>query len=263
MSNNEDMPEVLSSLKENTNEIIGDSSAQLIEPLPKKMTIVFCIPGNSFSNEFLRCWTELFAYCITNNITPILSTTYCSNVFFVRNKCLLGNNLNGIHQKPFQGQIDYDYVMWIDSDQVFSVDMFKRLLAHQKDIVSGMYMMSNLKHLAVVPKMDADYFVKNGSFEFLSRESLIEWKKENTESSLMDVDYCGMGFMLIKRGVLETLEYPWFQPKLTTIQDMCGNIIVQDYNSEDVYLCKTLKDKGYQILVDTDVLVGHEKAIVL
>ena len=49
-----------------------------------------------------------------NNINPILSNSYDSNVFFVRNKCLMGNVLNGIKQKPFQGKIDYDYIMWMN-----------------------------------------------------------------------------------------------------------------------------------------------------
>ena len=233
------------------------------EEKTKKLTVVFCIPGDTFSNNFLLCWTELIAYCLTNNITPVLSNATDSNVFFVRNKCLMGNFLNGITQKPFQGKVDYDYIMWIDSDQVFNVEMFKKLLSHDKDIVSGMYIMRDTKHFAIVPEMKGEDLLKNGSFKFLDRDTLIEWKKEHENSPLMSIDYCGMGFMLMKKGLLEQLEYPWFQPLTTTITDASNNVVVQDFNSEDHYLCKRMKDLGYEILIDTDILVGHEKKMIL
>ena len=132
----------------------------------KQLNIIFCIPGNSFSNKFLQCWTNLLAWCHSNNITPYLSTAYSSNVFFVRNMCLKGNNLDGIHQKPFQGKINYDYIMWIDSDQVFSPEQFSQLLKHDKDIVSGMYIMADNMHYAVVENIDTKYLLENGSYKF-------------------------------------------------------------------------------------------------
>ena len=63
-----------------------------------------------------------------NNIKPILSNASSSNVFFVRNMCLNGDVLMGIDQKPFQGKINYDYIMWIDSDQVFSIQAFRIII---------------------------------------------------------------------------------------------------------------------------------------
>ena len=81
-------------------------------------TIVFCIPGCTFSYKFLRCWTNLLFWCIQNDINPILSNDIDSNVYFVRSKILGGSTLRGKHQKPFNGTIDYDYIMFIDSDIV-------------------------------------------------------------------------------------------------------------------------------------------------
>ena len=36
--------------------------------------------------------------------------------------CLGADVLRGKDQKPFDGKLDYDFIMWIDSDQVFSVN---------------------------------------------------------------------------------------------------------------------------------------------
>ena len=54
--------------------------------------IIFCIPGNIFSNRFLRCWTDIVFWCIQNNYHPILSNDTDSNVYFVRSKILGGSS---------------------------------------------------------------------------------------------------------------------------------------------------------------------------
>jgi hypothetical protein len=224
------------------------------------ITVVFCIPGDNFSSEFLKKWTELFGFCLMNNIQPILSNGYSSNVFFVRNMCLNGDVLKGIEQKPFQGKINYDYIMWIDSDQVFSVQHFVSLLNANQDIVSGYYMMKNCRQYAVVPNMDNDYFLKYGSYQFLD-DTMVKECIEKNNSHLLEVDYCGMGFMLVKKGVFEKFEYPWFQPE--TSEFTLGNVKIKDYNSEDVYFCKKCRELGYKIIIDLNVRVGHEKKLII
>jgi hypothetical protein len=174
--------------------------------------------------------------------------------------CLNGNVLNGIEQKPFQGKLHYDYIMWIDSDQVFSVQHFMALLNTNEDIVSGYYMMKNCSQYAVVPNMNNDYFLKHGSYQFLD-DSMIKEHIETTKKHLMEVDYCGMGFMLVKKGVFEQLEYPWFQPE--TSEFIFGNITIKDYNSEDVYFCKKCRELGYKVVINLNVRVGHEKKLII
>lgn len=232
----------------------------------KKRTIVFCIPGETFSNEFLRSWTEIFAFCMMNNITPIMSNASDNNWYSLRNKCLMGNVINGITQQPFQGKLDYDYIMWINSNMIFNVEMFKKLLAHNRDIVSGLYLSKDIQRYEVITKLDKDYLYKNGDYERLSRDNLNEWKNNQNNMGLppvLDVDYCGMGFMLLKKGVLEKFQYPWFKPSLTTLQDGSGNILLQDYNNDEFYFCMRCKDLGFNIYVDTEVIVGRQKNIIL
>ena len=69
------------------------------------------------------------------------------------------------------------------------------------------------------------------------------------------VDYTGFGWVLIKKGVFENLEYPWFAPKMQvfesgSVQDMCG---------EDVSFCLDAKEEGFDIWCDPRIRVGHEK----
>lgn len=165
--------------------------------------------------------------------------------------CLGGNVLNGANQKPYNGQLDYDYMMWIDSDVIFSVDQFLKLLQHQKDIVSGLYLMEDNYQYATVENWDEEFFAKNGYFTFLNRDTL------KNKKDLFQVSYTGFGFMLVKRGIFEQMEYPWFQPEYINI----GN--ARDFTMEDVSFCRKANRLGHQIFVDPTIVVGHEKLKIL
>ena len=217
--------------------------------------IVFCLPGREFSGRFLQAWTELIYACLSNGIQPIISQHYTSVVYYVRNMCLGGDLIAGPDQKPFQGQVDYDYIMWIDSDIVFTPDQLFKLIDADKDIVSGVYKMQNNTHYATVENWDDDFFVKNGSYEFMTPE-MVSKKKD-----LFPVAYTGLGWMLAKKGVFESLKYPWFQP--TWKEYNYKGKSIREFTSEDVAFCQMIKENGYDIWVDPEVVVGHEKMMVL
>tara|TARA_Y100000034_G_scaffold111533_1_gene144692 strand:- start:441 stop:1163 length:723 start_codon:yes stop_codon:yes gene_type:complete len=219
------------------------------------LKLVFALPGDNFSGKFLTCWTELMVACIQQRVNFAFSNRQSPNVFFVRNMCLNGDTLRGPGQKPFKGEVEYDYIMWIDSDQVFTVDQFFNLLfmaqSKKLDIVSGVYMMSDGKHFATVIDWDTKYFAKHGTFQFLQPKDI----KEKTD--LIEVAYTGFGWMLVRKGVFESLKYPWFMPKAQKI----GKAV--DFASEDASWCQRVRKRGYKIYIDPRIRVGHEKRIVL
>lgn len=213
-------------------------------------TIIFCLPGNNFSGRFLESFFSVIDYCYKSNIKFFISRKESSVVYFVRNMVLGGDIRRGENQKPFNGKLKYTHLMWIDSDIIFSVAQFQALLKHDKNIVSGIYKMEKNTQYAVVENWDLAYLKQHGTFQFLTDETM---KKE----SPFKVVYTGFGFMLIKYGVLESLNYPWFEPLFIKHEDMI------DFCSEDVSFCKKVKDKGFDIWVDPAIKVGHEKKIVL
>lgn len=223
---------------------------QIIEP-KKSPFIMFCTPGEMFSGKFLDSFSDLIGYCHKRGLPYLRSRKESSVVYYVRNMCLGGNVLRGKNQKPFNGEVDYTHMMWIDSDTVFNTAHFQALLNHDKDIVSGVYKMKDNIHYATVKNWDEGYFKVHGSFPFLTDGDLINHR------GLMEVSYTGFGFILIKRGVFESLEYPWFRPLFVEIGDC------MDFTSEDVAFCKLVREKGYKIYVDPQIRVGHEKNIVL
>jgi hypothetical protein len=180
----------------------------------------------------------------------MISRRESCNIYYVRNMCLGADVSRGKNQKPFNSKIDYDYIMWIDSDIIFNFEQFVRLVKWNTDIVAGVYPMENGKQLATCQKWAEEHFKQNGYFEFLTEDDV------KGKEGLIEVSYTGMGFMLVKKGVFEAMEYPWFRPLEKQIGDMV------DFTMEDVAFCLCAKEKGFKVLIDPQVKVGHEKKIV-
>ena len=215
------------------------------------MKIIFCMPGRSYSREVLLAWSDLLIQATAKGHQCMISQQYSSVVHFARARCLGGDVLKGPDQKPFQGNVEYDAMMWIDSDMVFKPDDFFSLLESPHDVTAGIYMMEDLQHLAVVKDWDEEHFCKTGTFKFLSPPDL------ESEPQYTPVSYAGMGWMLIRKGVIEDLKYPWFWSPLQQVGDLV------DMSSEDVALCKAMTAAGHQVYVDKKIRVGHQKAMII
>lgn len=216
-------------------------------------TVIFCLPGSHYSGRFLVSFTKLILTCKQVGINPIISQDYSSMVNFARCKVAGASVLNGEHQVPFGGKLEYDYLMWIDSDIRFNVKDFFALLDMNRDISSGWYAQPGKAtdgglYTPVVEKMDNEYFKFHGSYQFLTSKDM------DNLPGLTKVDYIGFGWVLIKKGVFESIPYPWFAPKLIDL----GNGL-KDMCSEDVSFCQDAKKAGFDIWLNPRVRVGHEK----
>lgn len=222
----------------------------------KDKSIIFCLPGNSYSGDFLVNFIEVLTYISKEGGNFKISQQYSSMVNYARCKCLAADVLEGKTQLPFNG-MEYDYMMWIDSDIRFNSKMLEKLILMDKDIASGWYAqpggdLSNGFYTPVVETMDSQYFIENGSYKFLTSNEILE------KTEPFKVDYIGFGWVLIKQGVVEKLEYPWFAPRLISITDD-----IQEVCSEDVAFCQDAKNAGFEIWVDPTCRVGHEKLMMI
>ena len=204
------------------------------------MRIIFCVPGNNFSNYFLTSWTKLLKYCHDNGIEAELSNGYTSIVHLARYSCLKIN----IHdtgcescKNPFQGKEYYDYIMWIDSDMVFEPEHFQKLLDANKKVITGLYKVEASNEYACW---------ESGTNKRIDEEYL----KEN--NGIIETSFAGMGFMLIKSGVFELMKYPYF-----SLPDN-GECV-----SETISFCHNLKRIHIPIHAHLDVVVGHEKQQII
>ena len=264
----------------------------LARALVKGKTIVFCLPGRGVSYNFLKSFVSLSFDLVQAGAAIQISQDYSSMVNFARCKCLGANVLRGPNQLPWDGKLNYDYQLWIDSDIVFNTEKFYQLILNaipeqavtktevfekdeegkdtdklkgftlqvdpekERQIVAGWYCTEDGKTTSVAHWLDESDFRGNGGvMNHETIESISKRKKPFT------VDYSGFGWLLIKNGVFEDegMPYPWFAPKMQVfesgeVQDMCG---------EDVSFCLDAKEAGFEIWCDPRIRVGHEKTRII
>lgn len=225
------------------------------------MNIVFCLPGRDYSGEFLVAWTRLVAACHQARHGIVLSQKYSSFVPFARAHCLGGDVRLGPDQVPFQGKVDYDVMMWIDSDVLFTPEMIFALIDSPHPVTAGLYMMEDNAHFPVVTDWDVAYFKTHARFPFMT---LADVAKARECGRYLPVEYVGMGLMAIKRGVVEKIKFPWFHYPLEHIPTGNPDVpLLANMCSEDVAFCRNLRASGVPVMVDLEIRGGHQKRIAL
>ena len=124
----------------------------------------------------------------------------------------------------------FDFVMWFDSDMTFPSTVLLDLVAHDKDMVTGICAMRRAPYLPCI------YREVDGKLT-----SVTEWG-----TRLLEVDACGFGVVLVKVEILEKM----FEKYQTCFQPMYGF-------GEDISFCKRVKELGYKIYADPNVEIGH------
>lgn len=224
------------------------------------MNIVVCRLGNHFSGNADDTWKEFREFFEdkkrhNHNINIIEKRGYYQgNCYYARNLALGASTIRGKYQNPFQDNIKYDYILWIDSDSVYKPKDLLQLIDRNLDIVGGWYKTQGGSINCGID-WDLDHFAKNGYFKPLNE---IEIRKKTKP---FECTWTGFGFMLVKYGVFETLEYPWFKPVWIDFGDKYPDL--EEFTSEDVGFACHARKSEYKIFVDPKVHIGHEKIKII
>jgi hypothetical protein len=132
----------------------------------------------------------------------------------------------------------YDYLFAVDADVAFPKDTLKKLLNHNKDMVTGLYIQR-------IPGKHCIEVMKSNQFGGVTH---VPWE-ELKGKGLVKVDSAGFGCVLIKKEVFTSIEYPHFVYKSAI--DHANTI------SEDVYFFLKAKAAGKEIWADTSILCDH------
>lgn len=141
------------------------------------------------------------------------------------------------------------HFMFIDADVGFDTTDIYKLLAHDKDVICGLY-----------PKKDypIEYVVNRIKNE------------DPDENGLIRVAHAGTGFMLIKRAVIEKMfkHFPntkynndtgldaKYEPNMYALFDT-GISQHKQYLSEDYMFCERWTSLGGEVWVDTTIRLSH------
>lgn len=185
-------------------------------------------------------------------LLPVRLVGNMSNIHHAREMLVASALINGDTKEPFGGQ-DYDYVLFIDSDQAWTYQDFKRLLSHELDIVSAAIRIGvdNLDYNC--GWFDKEVFqASDGS---ISTKCNAKALNENIEP--VEVDFVGFGFVLIKKGVFEKMTFPFFKPEDFEIEGIKG------YSGEDTGWSIRAKKLGFKLYIDPLCRVKHVKQVIL
>ena len=133
----------------------------------------------------------------------------------------------------------YDYLLSVDSDIVLPKDSLVKMINHDKDIVSGVYI-QRIEHQQI-----PEIYIKD-QYGGLSNISYTELK---TKTKLFQIDGCGFGCALIRSDVIRSIEYPHFYYQ--------SAIDHKDTVSEDVYFCMKAIKAGFTIWADPTIRCDH------
>jgi len=133
-----------------------------------------------------------------------------------RNILLGGNILNGEFQSPWNNKYDYDYIMFIDTDQVYEPEQAFKLvdtMEANKDIevLAVIYCMADGPLSTCILDWDEEFFSEHGRFDFKTPTQLQEMA-QNEPRKLVKAFYGGLGFSIFRKGVFEKINYPWVEP---------------------------------------------------
>ena len=174
-----------------------------------------------------------------------LTPLFVNSIYVCRNRNFVGAS--------FLGVTDCDYLLMLDADNGITTEGLSFFMEDFEDpevnIVSGKYFHKGGKNGLWVagfspPEVSIHYHqsIPEGSFS----KDLINITKE------LGTAIVGAGCLMVRRRVLEEVEYPWFKSDWEKL-DKGGNLFV----GEDLYFSYLVQEHGFDIHLDQRIKSPH------
>lgn len=262
--------------------------------------IVFCLPGRSCSYTFLKNFVQLCFDMVQNGMSIQISQDYSSMVNFARCKVLGANVTKGPWQDPWQGELDYDWQLWIDNDIVFNSEKFWQLCdlavkdsPEEKEFDKEEYPLWNVSDEELEAMHKSDFNVRKERVRRLSKfvnPMVSGWYRTEDGRTTSVAHWLDADDFIKNGGVMnhETVDSISKRRKPFSVDYVGGGWLmiskgvfenikypwwgpklqtfengISDYAGEDVSHALDAKELGIDILVDPRIWVGHEKLRVL
>lgn len=129
---------------------------------------------------------------------------------------------------------DCTHILFVDDDMILQPDTLMRLLSHDKDIVSALYLLRSFPHY---PALFNEAF-ESGVCKFMSLDK---------QEGLVKGVNCGLGCVLIATDVFKKLEKPYVRLGEIEPDGWC----------DDIGFFNRCRNAGFDIYCDFDATIGH------
>jgi hypothetical protein len=207
-----------------------------------KPIIVVCLPGETFHSTWVAYWTNLLTYLGAHfTVSPIF--TFSSNVYSTRS-CMTQQILNSFPTP--------DYVLWIDDDNLLSVEQFARLLNDLEstpgaDMVSAWAYVQPEIYNQIDARTSVGMFDENGKGTRMTVAELMAG-----DADVKEIHYSGFPTVLMRGEMLEKVGPNGFAPILDSRCEY-------GFAGEDLSFCIRAREQGCRMFVDRRVRVQHLK----
>lgn len=191
------------------------------------MKFIFCFYDLNYTPEFLKSWVNLSTILNNKEILYNISTGDSCNAFYAKQICLKGNITQGRNQKPFQGQYNYEYIVFLSGSIVFNNNDFIKLYNN----------------------------IYSNDLKFLSAKVQNRYKLTNKKQNDFELaEYIDFDMVMVKYGVIEKLTYPWFKPWVSRNK--------KEQAFTDIDICKRIqKEANVNLLIDPDINIKREEIV--
>lgn len=144
---------------------------------------------------------------------------------------------------------DCSHILFLDDDVIVQPDVLKRLLAHDKDIVTGLYMMRNFPHKPIV-------------FSYSNDKGECAWMDISGKRGLIEIVNTGLGLALIKVDVFKKMVEmgKTFKNGDKDCWIVLGEL-EKDHWCDDIGFFNRARECGYKLYCDLDVVGSHMSTV--
>jgi len=196
--------------------------------MPSNPQILICVPVPTNYFADCRVVAQMEAWGMHKNVEVYYPAT--SGPEIGQDKAVM--IAEGLDPKP-------THILFVDYDVIPPQDALQRLLAHDKDIVSGTYPVCLDNHI---------------TWCLSTEESNKLMEVKDIPKELFEATVVSNGMMLVKMEVFEELEWPYFENRFTK-----GGISM----GHDIDFCQKARDAGFTLWVDPTIKCQHFKNVEL
>lgn len=224
------------------------------------------IKHNLFVRDNLRA-AKAMGRCDQNNLNMLqqLDAQFLFNMeiglYTLSNESLLTRGRNHIAAQAIRG--GWDRLIFIDADARWTFDQFLKIVTSMHDLTVGACPLKVFPiSLNYMPFKDDPYYLRN---DMRSVNSLLALRNGH-RSNYIPVQFAGTAFMSISRKLLLDVaassdEYSYPNPGTGYLHTEWNMFPTEPFEnkfmSEDWSFCRKARDLGYQVMLDSDVIISH------
>ena len=210
--------------------------------------IVIATPGHSMVADYVKSLVETGKFLQNKGLSYHFVSQYSSFVPSARENTATDSYGADWEARAFgAGKFTYKWILWIDSDISWKPEDVWELMRSGREIIAGLMPVSREGRVGAMRLNAEGHPVSMHSLEFL------------VEGDPVKVDGVSFGFLMVKSGVFEKMQRPWFKIRQIGIEGVGYPVDL----GEDYSWCAGAKEAGFDIWVHPLVRVEHRKEIIL